>query len=322
MSNLPQVIATSVIRSSFQGESHGGIYLIDLQNETSKKVYDWNNYQIDWSGRGFDRGLRGIAFYGKKICLASSDEIFIFDQNFNIVGSIRNNFLKHCHEIYIQNKILYLTSTGHDSILVYSLEKKRFIAGFNLFYPGLDQKLSNTRIGVKPSLKIFDPNGDDGPIRKDTFHINNVFVDEKNTIYISGTRLGAIYKIEDQSNTLKKHCTIPFYTHNAQPYKDRIILNNTSLNKVIYMSKNNHVLRQYSIKLYPENDLLMKDIPKDHARQGFARGLCTFENLLIGGSSPATISVYDLDESDKRIKTINISLDVRNAIHGLEIWPY
>ena len=39
MDKLPTVIATSVVRSAHQGESHGGVYLVDLETgETSRKV--------------------------------------------------------------------------------------------------------------------------------------------------------------------------------------------------------------------------------------------------------------------------------------------
>jgi glutamine cyclotransferase len=66
----------------------------------------------------------------------------------------------------------------------------------------------------------------------------------------------------------------------------------------------------------------MTNVPKDHARQAFGRGLCmTKEGLAIGGSSPSTITAYDL-ESGKIIKSLNLTMDVRNSIHGLEIWPF
>jgi hypothetical protein len=58
------------------------------------------------------------------------------------------------------------------------------------------------------------------------------------------------------------------------------------------------------------------------ARQGFGRGLCAISDTLIAaGSSPSTIALYDLDKK-KRVKTVNISMDIRNSIHGLEVWPY
>jgi hypothetical protein len=58
------------------------------------------------------------------------------------------------------------------------------------------------------------------------------------------------------------------------------------------------------------------------ARPGFARGLCVLsETVVAGGSSPSTVSVYDL-AANERVLSVNLTLDVRNAIHGLAVWPY
>ena len=58
------------------------------------------------------------------------------------------------------------------------------------------------------------------------------------------------------------------------------------------------------------------------ARQGFARGLCLINDRIVAaGSSPSTISLHDLQES-KTLLSVNLSMDIRNAIHGLELWPF
>ena len=59
---MTTLIATSVVRGSRQGESHGGVYLLDLEQEKAALAIDWNTADIDWQGRGWDRGLRGISF--------------------------------------------------------------------------------------------------------------------------------------------------------------------------------------------------------------------------------------------------------------------
>ena len=40
MQKLPKVIATSVVRSAHQGESHGGVYLIDLNSGEFEQVIE------------------------------------------------------------------------------------------------------------------------------------------------------------------------------------------------------------------------------------------------------------------------------------------
>ena len=58
------------------------------------------------------------------------------------------------------------------------------------------------------------------------------------------------------------------------------------------------------------------------ARQGFARGLCVIsETIVAGGSSPSTVTIYDLKDNEI-LMSVNLTRDIRNAIHGLEVWPY
>ena len=59
---LPKLVATSVVRGSEKGQSHGGVYLIDFAEQRVEQKIDWNTGDIDFSGRGWDRGLRGIEF--------------------------------------------------------------------------------------------------------------------------------------------------------------------------------------------------------------------------------------------------------------------
>jgi hypothetical protein len=76
----------------------------------------------------------------------------------------------------------------------------------------------------------------------------------------------------------------------------------------------------FPIKRHDERELLNSHLPQDNARQAFGRGLAILgEGLIAGGSSPATVSVYDTSEV---VRTINLTLDVRNTIHSLEVWPF
>ena len=57
------------------------------------------------------------------------------------------------------------------------------------------------------------------------------------------------------------------------------------------------------------------------ARAGFGRGLCVVdEQCIAAGSSPSTITLHRLDGGEARMATL--TYDVRNAIHGLEVWPF
>ncbi|GIT36346.1 MAG: hypothetical protein Ct9H300mP6_02140 [Gammaproteobacteria bacterium] len=91
-----------------QGESHGGIYLVDFEKQIAKLMVDWNDSGIDFTGRGWDRGLRGIEFSGGEIFIAASDEIFVYDSKFNVKRSYKNHFLKHAHEINKHENLLFV----------------------------------------------------------------------------------------------------------------------------------------------------------------------------------------------------------------------
>ncbi|MDX1460240.1 MAG: hypothetical protein R3348_04220, partial [Xanthomonadales bacterium] len=131
---LPTLITTSVVRGTRQGESHGGVYLVNFRDQDVRQVVDWNTGDIDWQGRGWDRGLRGIAFFGGETYIAASDELFVYDQAFRIQRSFRNPYLKHCHEISALNNHLYLTSTGYDIILAFDLDRAQFIWAVHLAF--------------------------------------------------------------------------------------------------------------------------------------------------------------------------------------------
>ena len=310
-SKLPLLIASSVIRSAHQGESHGGVYLVDMEAGSSDQVIDWNDASINWGGRGADRGLRGIAFYNDCIYLAASDEIFIYDQNFKMIEGFKNKYLRHCHEIFIANDRLYLSSTGFDSVLVFDLLSKKFIHGYCI---------RAQEAAGQFSFNVFDPNVERGPPAGDTVHINNVFYyDEK--LFISSIMIPNLMYITDD-HKLNGYAPLPTGTHNTRPFLDGILMNDTAAEKVSYVDSKGLILNSYPVIRYPESKLQMTHLPQDHARQAFARGLCTSdEGLIFAGSSPSTISAYRLD-TPEALKTVNLTMDIRNSIHGLEIWPF
>ena len=55
----------------------------------------WNTGEIDWQGRGWDRGLRGIAFFHGEIYIAASDELFVYDQQWELIEQRINLLLEN-----------------------------------------------------------------------------------------------------------------------------------------------------------------------------------------------------------------------------------
>jgi len=304
---MTTLIASSVVRGSNKGESHGGIYLIDLENQQSAKAIDWNTANIDWQGRGWDRGLRGIEFDGDKIYIAASDELFVYTPEFELIASYRCPYLQHCHEISRFERRLYLTSTGFDSILAFDLDNEVFSWGLEL-----------SREGDEFRGQPFNPSSGSGPYPHNELHLNNIFCD-KTGMYLSGLRTAAVLLFNGK--TITQWTGLPLGTHNARPFRDGILFNDTQADNVRYVTADN----QYDFKIpsYAEEKLTHTDFDDSRiARQGFGRGLCVLENgIIAAGSSPSTITLHDI-ENLKTLDAITLTYDIRNAIHGLEVWPY
>jgi len=304
------LIATSVVRGSHQGESHGGVYLIDLESREVRQTLDWNTTHIDWQGRGWDRGLRGVAFDGETVYFAASDELFAYTPDFRPIGSWRNAYLKHCHEIAVWERRLFLTSTGYDTILGFDLDAREFLWAMHI---ATHQSRFHGR--------TFDPRHKGGPQMFNELHLNNIHC-TKGGMYLSGLRTGGLLLFNGKQ--IKMAVELPAGAHNARPFRNGVLFNDTEADAFRYAGRGEgRENRAFKVPRYAEDVLLNRDVDKSQlARQAFARGLCVIsDNVVAGGSSPSTISVYDLPNNE-RILAVNLTMDIRNAVHGLEVWPY
>jgi hypothetical protein len=125
-------------------------------------------------------------------------------------------------------------------------------------------------------------------------------------------------------STLSMSAELPAGTHNAQPFRDGVLFNDSEADRLRYAGRGDgHEDRAMAVPRYAPRGLENTEFDDARiARQGFARGLAVLsDGVVAGGSSPSTVSVYDLS-GNRRLMSVNLSMDVRNAIHGLELWPY
>lgn len=272
-------------------------------------MLDWNTADIDWSGRGWDRGLRGIAFHDGEVYIAASDELFVYDSRFKKLRSFRNRYLKHCHEIATYDDKLYLTSTGYDSILAFDLVLQKFIWG-----------LHAAKIDGSWHAHRFDPATDVGPPPRNLLHINSVDCDAEGLSF-AGLRTGGIIGLGAEARLLPQ-VELPDGIHNARLIGGGVIFNDTAADYLRFVTREGEE-RRFRFPTYDPDDLEYAGVDDSRiARQGFGRGLCVIDECLVAaGSSPSTVTVFDL-ASGQTVFSVNFSMDIRNAIHGLEIWPY
>jgi hypothetical protein len=283
------------------------VFLIDLEQRAVVQTIDWNTTDIDWQGRGWDRGLRGIAFDDEQVYIAASDELFVYTPQFEPIASYRSRYLRHCHEIHRYKRRLYLTSTGFDSILGFDLDNRRFSWGLNILKTGGDVRAAP-----------FNPAGQDGPLPSNRLHLNSVYC-SAGGMFISGLRTDGMLRFSGKR--IETALTLPHGIHNAQPFRDGVVFNDTMSDQVRYAAPLDQCA--FAVPRYDPDDLIHTELDDSRtARQAFGRGLCTFdETFIAAGSSPSTIALHDVD----RVKTtlqVTLSHDIRNAIHGLEVWPF
>ena len=306
---MTTLIATSVVRGSQQGESHGGVYLIDFVKQQIQQPLDWNTMDIDWQGRGWDRGLRGITFHNDTVFIAASDELFAYSPSFQLKASWKNAYLKHAHEIFCFKDKVYISSTGFDSILTFDIASETFDWGLHIETDGFRFKAS-----------AFNPMSEQGPLMLNQLHLNNVFCNEDG-LYCSGLKSGGLLHFNGESVNMS--ATLPQGTHNARPYKNGVIFNDTAADVLRYASRNADEDRVFKVPMPSKQGLVGLDKDQTElARVGFGRGLCEVaDGIFAAGSSPSTVSLHDLNQNITGA-SVMISNDVRNAIHGLEVWPF
>jgi hypothetical protein len=109
--------------------------------------------------------------------------------------------------------------------------------------------------------------------------------------------------------------------HNARPFGDGELYNDTPADRVRLHTPGRDI--SFAVPAVDESKLTHTDLDDSRiARAGFGRGLCMLsDGLVAAGSSPSTIALHDLEQV-KTVAVVNLTSDVRNAIHGLEVWPF
>jgi hypothetical protein len=163
----------------------------------------------------------------------------------------------------------------------------------------------------------FDPAGD-GPAPGNLLHLNNVFCDSTG-MYLSGLKTAGMVRFDGR--TLQRVAALPRGVHNARPFDGGVLFNDTAADRVRWLSSGRDI--SFAVPAFDESRLTHTDLDDSRiARAGFGRGLCVLGDALVAaGSSPSTIALHDLAQI-KTVSVVTLTADVRNAIHGLEVWPF
>ncbi len=292
---IVRLVTSTILRETHRGESHGGVFLLDLEQQSARHVVDWSDPDIEWQGKGGDRGLRGIAFDTDRVYVAASDQLLAFSPEFRLLDRWRNPYLKYAHGIFVWQRTLYVSSAGYDSILGFDLDEHRFSWAMHV---------QSQRNRFKPAA--YDPLSDNGPLLLNKLHLNTVYCSEHG-MYISGLRSKGMLHFNGRDVNMAVQ--MPAGSRDARPFRDGVIFNDSE----------NAVLR-YTGRGEGEEDRAMA-LPGDDSA-GFARGLCVLSDSVVsGGSSPSTITMYDVAKN-ATLGSVQISPNRNSAIHSIAAWPF
>lgn len=301
------IAATTVIRGSQPGASHGGVYLVDLDGQRGAHLLDWTRPTIDWSGHGGGRGLRGLAFGDDRVYIAGASELYSFAPDFALLGVHSSPYLGHAQAVACFEGRIYAVSAAYDAVLAFDLQSGRFDWGLQL----VDGD-SGLR-GIP-----FDPQGTLGPPPSRDLRLNSLHCDSRG-LFIGGRRTMGLLHFDGKR--IVRLVTLPEGVHDARPWREGVLFNDTEAEAVRFLTPDANCV--FPVPRYPEAALEPGSCDDSAlARQGFARGLCVLgEGLFASGSSPLTITLHDLDAMKTTLR-INLSTDARHAIHSLAPWPF
>ncbi|RPH96648.1 MAG: hypothetical protein EHM68_10860 [Lysobacterales bacterium] len=301
------IAATTVIRGSQPGTSHGGVYLVDLDGQRGAHLLEWTRPSIDWSGHGGGRGLRGLAFGDDRVYVAGASELFSFAPDFALLGVLSSPYLGQAQAVACFEGRIYVVSAAYDAVLAFDLQAGRFDWGLQI----VDGD-SGLR-GIP-----FDPQGTLGPPPSHELRLNSLHCDPRGLFIGGGRTMGLLHF---DGKRIVRLVTLPEGVHDARPWREGVLFNDTEAEAVRFLTPDANCV--FPVPHYPEAALEPGScVDSAVARQGFARGLCVLgEGAFASGASPLTITLHDLDTMKTTLR-INLSTDARHAIHSLAPWPF
>lgn len=312
---MKRLIASYIARGSTRGESHGGIYLIDLEQQATYRPVDWNLSTIEWREYEGDRGLRGLAIDGETIYVASSHELTAFSRDFRLKKSWQHPCLRNCQDICIWQRTLFVVSAGSDCVLAFDLDQGKFQWVMHI---------SRKEFQFIP--RMIEPESNDGPLMLDKLKLNSLYCDA-NGMYISGSDSGGMLHFNGKK--LHMAAELPSGSHNARPFRSGVLFNDSQAGVVRYCGRDD--IKEDRAMTIPLRTAKPVDNVESQAstgksglvgQDGYGRGLCALSDRVVAvGSTPATVTLYDLAANTQLVSVV-LSKDVRQSIHSLAVWPF
>ena len=156
--------------------------------------------------------------------------------DFEPLGSWRNRYLKHCHEICRHERTLFLTSTGFDSILGFDLDSRIFSFGLRIEARGDGFVGRAVRSAVRRTAR-----------RPRTRCTSTTSTARRARCTSADCALAGCWP------TTGANCAagsrLPAGVHNAQPFRDGVLFNDTAADVVRWVTRERE--RTFPVPRYP-----------------------------------------------------------------------
>ena len=307
-----KLVTTSVVRGSHQGESHGGVYLIDLDAR-----------EVRQTSTGTRRTSTGRAGAGTAACAASpstarrstsppATSCLPTRRTSGRIGSWRNPYLRHCHEISVWER----TPVPRPRPASTASSASTSTGGSSAGRCTSSRTSSGSRArDLRPAQARRAADAQQAARQQRPLHAGGM--------YLSGLRPAAC------SCSTAARCRWPSSCRRARTTRGRsatACCSTTPRRTPCAMPgaakarRTAHSACRATIRRALRN----RDLDESRvARQGFARGLCVLSDTRRRGRIVA-VDRFGLRPAARTsaLLSVNLTMDVRNAIHGLEVWPY
>jgi hypothetical protein len=115
-----RVGVTSAVRHAGEAEFSGFFRLIDLESGRvvfKAAVPEHSRRADDPNPRGGVRGAKGMSASGDRFVIANSDQLFVFDSTWSLVGDVTHPQMGAVHDVLLEGDEVWVTCTGADALL-------------------------------------------------------------------------------------------------------------------------------------------------------------------------------------------------------------
>lgn len=184
------IYCTTVSRGVSQGE-HGALYRIDVDTSEVTKLLTYLD-EIDYSGRGGDRGLRGLILHDDMLYIAAANHILKVSLDGDIIAKLEHRNLGFLHDIQKTDAGFLVVSTKYDCVMEYNFDADDWV---NCYYINEFMHV----IEEEPHVQLAPHN---------VWHLNSI-----NDFFVSGLRTNGAVHLHQPSTFVEA----PYGIHNWSP---------------------------------------------------------------------------------------------------------